>query len=87
MMVIDYLAFESVWKHTGIIYLNCGHSALLMGKGNLLVLFRVFQTALNSVCAMILSLRLVLSSSMGNLQFLLAVRGCYFKALSAKLLG
>lgn len=58
VMVIDYLPFESVWKHAGIIYLNRGHPDLLKGKGNVLVLFRVFQTALNSVCAMILSMGL-----------------------------
>lgn len=50
MVVIDYLPFESAWKHAGIIYLNRGHPDLLKGKGNVLVLFRVFQTALNRVC-------------------------------------
>lgn len=58
MMVIDYLPFESVWKHAAIIYLNRGHPDLLKGKGNVLVLFRVFQAALNNVCAMILSMGL-----------------------------
>lgn len=56
VMVIDYLPFESVWKHAGIIYLNRGHPDLLKGKGNALVLFRVLQTALKSMCAMILSM-------------------------------
>lgn len=45
VMVIDYLPFDSVWKHAGIIYLNHGHPDLLKGKGNVLVLFTVFQTA------------------------------------------
>lgn len=73
-----------MWDHAGTIYLNRGLPGLLKGTGNVLLLYGVFQTALNNVWVMILTLGL---HEITWEEVIILTVGCSLEAVSLKPLG